>query len=110
MGLLVARGQAHIGSALDPILFLVYINDLPENIITQVRLFADKTAVYLTIEGASDSLILQNYLDRLSVWESQRAHSFLAARVRRDLSTNALVSTTGSASGEPAQPDCAAFN
>ena len=42
-----------------------------ENIIAQVRLFADDTAVYLTIEGANDSLILQNDLDRLSVSESQ---------------------------------------
>lgn len=32
-----------------PILFIVYINDLPEQVKSNVRLFADDTALYLTI-------------------------------------------------------------
>ena len=41
------------GSVLGPLLFLLYINDLPQNIQAQVRHFADDKAVYLTV-GSSE--------------------------------------------------------
>ena len=59
------------GSVLGPLLFLVYINDLPECVQSQVRLFADDTIVYWTINGLQDSKTLQEDLDRLADWEQE---------------------------------------
>ena len=58
------------GSVLGPLLFLLYINDLPNSISSQVRLFADDTAVYLAINNLQDCASLQNDLDKLVHWEN----------------------------------------
>ena len=59
------------GSVLGPTLFLVYINDLGEGIKSTVRLFADDTMLYSTIRNHPDSLILQEDLARLELWEER---------------------------------------
>ena len=63
------------GSVLDPILFLAYINGLPEQVKSRVRLFADDTALYLAISSATESEVLQ--IDRFAsnngkkMWDMQ---------------------------------------
>ena len=56
------------GSVLGPALFLLYINDLPDTIDSQVRLFADDTVLYRTIKSDTDHHRLQTDLDKLSDW------------------------------------------
>ena len=58
------------GTVLGPLLFLLYINDLPENLSSTCRLFADDCVVYNTIRTPEDAQTLQNDLDRLSEWEN----------------------------------------
>ena len=43
----------------------------PRRSAPQVRLFADDTALYLTMEGKDDSKALKNDLDILSTWETR---------------------------------------
>ena len=59
------------GSVIGPILFLVYINDLPEHVGATVRLFADDTMMYMAMTGARDAASLQQDLDHLAAWEEK---------------------------------------
>ena len=47
------------------------MNDLPNEVCSQVRLFANATALYLTMESENDSTTLQNDLNILSAWETR---------------------------------------
>ena len=42
------------GSILTPTLFLLYINDLPEDVICDIAIYADDTTLYSKCDQASD--------------------------------------------------------
>ena len=57
------------GMVLGPILFLVYINDLPNCVQSPCRLFADDCIIYRNIDNEADANTLQQDLDNLQKWE-----------------------------------------
>lgn len=56
------------GAGLSPLLFLIYINDLPSNIQCKLRLFADDCVIYNAISNPTDNLTLQLDLDVIASW------------------------------------------
>ena len=53
---------------LGPTLFLLYINNIRDNINSQLRLFADDCLVYRVIHTPQDHDILQQDLNNLTAW------------------------------------------
>ena len=56
------------GTVLGPLLFLVYINDLPDTISSCCSLFADDCLLYRQIKNKNDQEILQHDLHNLEQW------------------------------------------
>ena len=68
------------GSVLGPVLFLIFINDLPKNIRSSVRLFADDYVLYRNIESKMDCQILQDDLNIHAQWEADWQMKFNVAK------------------------------
>ena len=57
------------GSILGPLLFLIYINDLPNELKSNVKLFADDTSLFTIVKDINESAsILNNDLLLISKW------------------------------------------
>jgi len=61
------------GTVLGPLFFLIYINDINSKLSpgTEIRLFADDSLLYRKIKNINDTVILQNDLDQLQLWEQK---------------------------------------
>ena len=56
------------GSMLGRLLFVIFINDLPETVNSDAYLFADDTKIFNMIKSNDDSTILQENLTKLEEW------------------------------------------
>ena len=56
------------GSVLGPILFIIYINDLPEVVQSKLEMFAENTKMFHTISSDEDYISFQNNLNNIMKW------------------------------------------
>ena len=66
------------GTVLGPLLFLAYINDMPECVKSDIKLFADDSLLYRRIRNDADCHQLQEDLDKLQEWEQRWQMGFNA--------------------------------
>ena len=64
------------GTVLGPLLFLLYVNDLPDNLKSSIRLFADDALLYGVISNENDGDQLQEDLKQLEAWQNTWQMSF----------------------------------
>ena len=64
------------GTVLGPLLFLLFINDLPSSVTSTTRLFADDCLLYIRIKSPEDQVTIQKDLNSLQQWEDQWLMAF----------------------------------
>ena len=70
------------GSVFGPVPFLLYINDLPYTVASNVYMFADDTKIYRPMTSHEGTIILQNDLDCFQSWSSKRLLYFTLHRCK----------------------------
>lgn len=56
------------GSILGPLLFIIFINDLPTSIKCNTELFAEDSVLFSKIVGSTECIQLQKDIDQVSAW------------------------------------------
>ena len=67
-------------TVLGPLLFLIYINDLPLKVSSTTHLFANNSLLYWRIKSPEDARILQEDLNKLQEWEGDWQILFNASK------------------------------
>ena len=70
------------GSVIGPVLFVCYINDLPETILSPCEMFADDTKVHRVINSPDEQAKLQRDIDRLLEWSDKWLLKFNASKCK----------------------------
>ena len=64
------------GSVLGPLLFSIFVNDLPSIVSSPIYLFADDTKIFRVVRNKGDYIALQNDLNSLYEWSLKWQLSF----------------------------------
>ena len=72
------------GTVMGSLLFLLFINNLPDCMKSSIRFFADDCILYRHIKNQQDCAILQEDLNKPAAWERQMVHGFPPRQVQYD--------------------------
>ena len=70
------------GSVLGPLLFILYVNDIPDLVDSKIKMFADDIKIYTQVTSFSDPLSFQNDLDKLCGWAREWLLHFNIAKCK----------------------------
>ena len=70
------------GTVLGPLVFLLYINDIADDLHSEIRLFADDCILYNIVKSTADCGKLQQDIDQLYRWGNkwQMTFKFIAQK------------------------------
>ena len=69
------------GSVLGPVLFVLFINDLPDALNSTVKIFADDTKIYRPLATTTDTAALQKDIDAADKWSKDWQLHFNASKI-----------------------------
>ena len=81
-------------TVLGPLLFFLYINDIPVDIDPQIRLFADDCVCYQKISTVEDTLKLQKDIDLSGSWARKWGMKFQPVKCNMMQLTNKRINKT----------------
>ena len=70
------------GSVLGPVLFIIYVNELPDLVDSTMKMYADDTKLYRSVMSREDAQKMQDDLDVLSDWSKKWLLQFNVAKCK----------------------------
>lgn len=70
------------GSVLGPVMFLLFVNEIPDLVQSTVKMFADDMKIYRAISSQKDVKLLQKDLDTLGKWSDTWLLKFNASKCK----------------------------
>jgi hypothetical protein len=81
------------GSVLGPILFVIFINDLPTYVLSRLLLYADDSKIYRIVKELADQVTLQTDLHYMQLWADKWQQRFHPDKLKYMVISNKRQST-----------------